>query len=31
MDTTENADFPAANLYELEGRVFTDSWSIPYR
>ncbi|XP_038074652.1 ubiquitin carboxyl-terminal hydrolase 24-like isoform X2 [Patiria miniata] len=24
-------EFPATNLYELEGRVFTDQWSIPYK
>ena len=24
-------EFPVTNLYELEGRVFTDSWSIPYK
>lgn len=23
--------FPVANLIELEGRVFTESWSIPYK
>lgn len=24
-------EFPTTNLYELEGRVFTDHWSIPYK
>lgn len=24
-------EFPATNLYELESRVFTDTWSIPYK
>ncbi|XP_064624443.1 ubiquitin carboxyl-terminal hydrolase 24-like isoform X2 [Lineus longissimus] len=24
-------EFPVTNLYELEGRVFTDHWSIPYK
>ncbi|XP_076051171.1 ubiquitin carboxyl-terminal hydrolase 24-like isoform X2 [Oratosquilla oratoria] len=24
-------EFPATHLYELEGRVFVDSWSIPYK
>lgn len=24
-------EFPTTNLYELEGRVFTDTWSIPYK
>ena len=24
-------EFPYSNLYELEGRVFTESWSIPYK
>ncbi len=24
-------EFPFANLYELENRVFTESWSIPYK
>ncbi len=37
MDTGEDPnaetskEFPATNLYELEGRVFTDQWSIPYK
>nr|XP_023674608.1 ubiquitin carboxyl-terminal hydrolase 24 isoform X1 [Paramormyrops kingsleyae] len=26
-----NMEFPTTNLYELEGRVFTDHWSIPYK
>lgn len=24
-------EFPTTNLYELESRVFTDQWSIPYK
>lgn len=24
-------EFPLTNLYELEGRVFTESWSIPFK
>ncbi|XP_070563005.1 ubiquitin carboxyl-terminal hydrolase 24-like isoform X2 [Ptychodera flava] len=24
-------EFPTTNLYELEGRVFTEQWSIPYK
>jgi len=24
-------EFPVTNLYELEDRVFTDNWSIPYK
>ncbi|XP_067939475.1 ubiquitin carboxyl-terminal hydrolase 24-like [Watersipora subatra] len=31
MEVTDTSDFPAANFYELESRVYTDSWSIPYR
>ncbi|KAM4720758.1 ubiquitin carboxyl-terminal hydrolase 24 [Rhinophrynus dorsalis] len=27
----ENVEFPTTNLYELEGRVLTDHWSIPYK
>ncbi|KAK1164225.1 ubiquitin carboxyl-terminal hydrolase 24 isoform X3 [Acipenser oxyrinchus oxyrinchus] len=26
-----NVEFPTTNLYELESRVFTDHWSIPYK
>jgi ubiquitin carboxyl-terminal hydrolase 9/24 len=26
-----NLEFPVASLYELEGRVFLDNWSIPYK
>ncbi|XP_064415907.1 ubiquitin carboxyl-terminal hydrolase 24 isoform X2 [Latimeria chalumnae] len=26
-----NIEFPTTNLYELESRVFTDHWSIPYK
>lgn len=28
MDSTE---FPTTNLYELESRIFTDHWSIPFK
>uniref|UniRef100_A0A4W3HTX5 Ubiquitin carboxyl-terminal hydrolase 24 n=1 Tax=Callorhinchus milii TaxID=7868 RepID=A0A4W3HTX5_CALMI len=28
---SENIEFPTTNLYELESRVFTDHWSIPYK
>ncbi|MEE6495072.1 hypothetical protein FKM82_001943 [Ascaphus truei] len=27
----ENVEFPTTNLYELESRVLTDHWSIPYK
>ncbi|KAM8875129.1 LOW QUALITY PROTEIN: ubiquitin carboxyl-terminal hydrolase 24 [Spinachia spinachia] len=27
----ESMEFPTTNLYELESRVFTDHWSIPYK
>ncbi|XP_040263749.1 ubiquitin carboxyl-terminal hydrolase 24 isoform X3 [Bufo bufo] len=27
----ENIEFPTTNLYELESRVLTDHWSIPYK
>ncbi|XP_063283711.1 ubiquitin carboxyl-terminal hydrolase 24 isoform X2 [Pelobates fuscus] len=27
----EAIEFPTTNLYELEGRVLTDHWSIPYK
>ncbi|XP_071953763.1 ubiquitin carboxyl-terminal hydrolase 24-like [Antedon mediterranea] len=27
----ESLEFPTTNLYELEGRVFTEQWSIPYK
>ena len=31
-DEEENPyEFPVTNLYELEGRVFADHWSIPYK
>ncbi|XP_014661859.1 PREDICTED: ubiquitin carboxyl-terminal hydrolase 24-like [Priapulus caudatus] len=30
-DSNASFEFPATNLYELEGRVFTDNWSIPYK
>ncbi|XP_065183511.1 ubiquitin carboxyl-terminal hydrolase 24-like [Sycon ciliatum] len=31
VDSTSLSEFPLTNLYELEGRLFTDSWSIPFR
>ena len=30
-DDENTLEFPVANLYELENRVFTESWSIPYK
>ena len=27
----ETLEFPVVNLIELESRVFTESWSIPYK
>ena len=30
LDSVPN-DFPVTNLYELEERIFTENWSIPYR
>ena len=27
----EGIEFPTTNLYELESRVLTDHWSIPYK
>ena len=30
-DDSNSLEFPVGNLYELEGRVFTESWSIPYK
>ncbi|XP_074523460.1 ubiquitin carboxyl-terminal hydrolase 24 isoform X2 [Halichoeres trimaculatus] len=27
----DSMEFPTTNLYELESRVFTDHWSIPYK
>ncbi|XP_071548346.1 ubiquitin carboxyl-terminal hydrolase 24-like isoform X1 [Panulirus ornatus] len=30
-DIGSSMEFPTTNLYELEGRVFTDTWSIPYK
>ena len=24
-------EFPTTNLYELEDRIFTENWSIPYK
>ncbi|KAM6962810.1 ubiquitin carboxyl-terminal hydrolase 24 isoform 2-T2 [Aplochiton taeniatus] len=29
--STGSMEFPTTNLYELESRVFTDHWSIPYK
>ena len=31
MADSNNLEFPYANLYELENRVFCESWSIPYK
>ncbi|XP_050400806.1 ubiquitin carboxyl-terminal hydrolase 24 isoform X1 [Patella vulgata] len=31
MDESDNMEFPVTNLYELEGRVFTETWNIPYK
>ena len=28
---SESLEFPLPNLIELENRVFTESWSIPYK
>ena len=30
-DDSAPFEFPVANLFELENRVFTESWSIPYK
>lgn len=30
-DDSNSLEFPVTNLYELEGRVFTEHWSIPYK
>ena len=30
-NSTSNIEFPLTHFYELEGRVHTDQWSIPYR
>lgn len=30
-DDKEAFEFPESNLFELEGRCFVDSWSIPYK
>ncbi len=29
--TSSNIEFPLTHFYELEGRVHTDQWSIPYK
>ncbi|CAL1529935.1 unnamed protein product [Lymnaea stagnalis] len=31
MDEASNMEFPVTNLYELEGRVFTEMWNIPFK
>lgn len=31
QDKEETFEFPVPHLYELENRVFTESWSIPYK
>ncbi|KAH9492249.1 Ubiquitin carboxyl-terminal hydrolase 24 [Bulinus truncatus] len=31
MDESNNMEFPVTNLYELEGRVFTEMWNIPFK
>ena len=30
-ESMDSSDFPVTNLYELESRIFTDHWSIPYK
>ena len=30
-DSSNPLEFPVTNLYELEGRVFAEHWSIPYK
>ena len=30
-NSSSNIEFPLTHFYELEGRVHTDQWSIPYR
>uniref|UniRef100_A0A2C9KAF6 Ubiquitinyl hydrolase 1 n=1 Tax=Biomphalaria glabrata TaxID=6526 RepID=A0A2C9KAF6_BIOGL len=31
MDESNIMEFPVTNLYELEGRVFTEMWNIPFK
>ncbi|XP_059140581.1 ubiquitin carboxyl-terminal hydrolase 24-like isoform X2 [Physella acuta] len=31
MDEASNMEFPVTNLFELESRVFTDMWNIPFK
>ena len=31
MDDANSLEFPVTNLYELEGRVFTETWNIPFK
>ncbi|GFO40770.1 ubiquitin carboxyl-terminal hydrolase 24 [Plakobranchus ocellatus] len=31
MDDSNNLEFPVTNLYELESRVFTETWNIPFK
>ena len=31
QDDSNPYEFPVTNLYELEGRVFAEHWSIPYK
>ena len=31
MEESNSLEFPVTNLYELEGRVFTEMWNIPYK
>ena len=31
MEELNPLEFPVTNLYELEGRVFAEQWSIPYK
>lgn len=31
QEETNPYEFPVTNLYELEGRVFAEHWSIPYK
>ena len=31
LDDSDSLEFPVPNLIELEGRVFVEMWSIPYR
>lgn len=31
VTTSSNIEFPLTHFYELESRVHTDQWSIPYK